>query len=60
MKSSMLVNDLIVKNGTKDHINIDFYAPSALALPVAGPDVSLRLVSLLNMNNINFHLITQN
>jgi sulfide:quinone oxidoreductase len=54
-EASMLVNDLIVKNGTKDHINIDFYAPSALALPVAGPDVSLRLVSLLNMNNINFH-----
>ena len=51
----MLINDLLVKNGTRDQIDIDFYAPSVLTLPVAGPDVSQRLVRLLNMNNINFH-----
>ncbi len=54
-EASMLINDLLVKNGTRDQIDIDFYAPSALALPVAGPDVSQRLVRLLNTNNINFH-----
>ena len=51
----MLINDLLVKNGTRDQFDIDFYAPSALALPVARPDVSQRLVRLLNMNNINFY-----
>jgi hypothetical protein len=51
----MLVNDLLVKNGTRDQIDIDFYTPSALALPVAGPDVSQRLLRLFSMNNINFH-----
>jgi sulfide:quinone oxidoreductase len=54
-EASMLINDLLVKNGTRDQIDIDFYAPSVLTLPVAGPDVSQRLVRLLNMNNINFH-----
>jgi len=54
-EASMLINDLLVKNGTRDQIDIDFYAPSVLTLPVAGPDVSQRLVMLLNMNNINFH-----
>lgn len=54
-EASMLINDLLVKNGTRDQIDIDFYAPSVLTLPIAGPDVSQRLVRLLNMNNINFH-----
>jgi sulfide:quinone oxidoreductase len=54
-EASMLINDLLVKNGTRDQIDIDFYAPSVLTLPVAGPDVSQRVVRLLNMNNINFH-----
>lgn len=54
-EASMLINDLLVKNGTRDQIDIDFYAPSVLTLPIAGPDVSQRLVMLLNMNNINFH-----
>jgi len=54
-EASMLIHDLLVKNGTRDQIDIDFYAPPVLALPVAGPDVSQRLVMLLNMNNINFH-----
>ena len=54
-EASMLINDLLVKNGTRDQIDINFYAPSVLTLPVAGPDVSQRLVRLLNMNNINFH-----
>lgn len=54
-EASMLINDLLVKNGIRDQIDIDFYAPSVLTLPVAGPDVSQRLVRLLNMNNINFH-----
>jgi len=54
-EASMLIHDLLVKNGTRDQIDIDFYAPPVLALPVAGPDVSQRLVRLLNMNNINFH-----
>lgn len=54
-EASMLINDLLVKNGTRDQIDINFYAPSILTLPVAGHDVSQRLVRLLNMNNINFH-----
>ena len=54
-EASMLIHDLLVKNGTRDQIDIDFYAPSVLTLPIAGPDVSQRLVRLLNMNNINFH-----
>ena len=30
----MLNNDLIVKSGKRDRINIDLFIPSALALPV--------------------------
>ena len=54
-EASMLINDLVVKNGKRDHIEIDLFVPSALALPVAGPVVSQQVISLLNKRNINIH-----
>lgn len=54
-EASLLINDILVKNGTRDSIDIDFYTPSAIALPVAGPKLSQDIVNLLNDNHINFH-----
>jgi sulfide:quinone oxidoreductase len=54
-EASMLINDLVVKNGKRDHIEIDLFVPSALALPVAGPVVSQQVTSLLHERNINVH-----
>ncbi len=52
---SLLVNDILVKNGTRSSIDLDLYAPTSIALPVAGPKVSQRVVELLNDNKISFH-----
>jgi sulfide:quinone oxidoreductase len=52
---SLLINDIVVKNGTRDSIDLNMYVPTPIALPVAGPTMSQDVVNLLNNNHINFH-----
>jgi sulfide:quinone oxidoreductase len=52
---SLLVNDILVKNGTRDSIDLSIYGPTPIALPVAGPTISRDVVDLLNDNHIKFH-----
>jgi|RhiMethySRZTD1v2_1073278.scaffolds.fasta_scaffold01048_35 sulfide:quinone oxidoreductase len=54
-EASLLINNILVKNGTRDSIKIDIYAPTPTALPVAGSKVSQDVISLLNDSHINFH-----
>jgi sulfide:quinone oxidoreductase len=54
-EASMLINDILVKKGTRDSIDIDIYTPTPIALPVAGAKVSQDVIRLLNDNHINFH-----
>jgi sulfide:quinone oxidoreductase len=52
---SLLINDLLVKNGTRDSIDLNMYVPTPISLPVAGVKVSQDVVNLLNDNYIKFH-----
>jgi sulfide:quinone oxidoreductase len=54
-EASLLMNDILVKNGTRDSIDLNMYVPTPIALPVAGPTMSQDVVNLLNNNHINFH-----
>jgi sulfide:quinone oxidoreductase len=54
-EASLLINDILVKNGTRDSIDIDIYTPTPISLPVAGAKVSQDVINLLNDNRINFH-----
>jgi sulfide:quinone oxidoreductase len=54
-EATLLINDMLVKNGTRDSIHIDMYTPTPIALPVAGAEVSQNVVNLLNDNHIDFH-----
>jgi len=54
-EASLLINDILAKNGVRDSIDIDFYTPAPIALPVAGAKLSQDIVNLLNDNHINFH-----
>jgi sulfide:quinone oxidoreductase len=54
-EASLLINDILAKNGVRDSIDIDFYTPAPIALPVAGAKLSQDIVNLLNENHINFH-----
>jgi sulfide:quinone oxidoreductase len=54
-EASLLINNILVKNGTRDSINIDIYAPTPIVLPVAGSKVSQDVINLLDDSHINFH-----
>jgi sulfide:quinone oxidoreductase len=54
-EASLLINDILVKNGTRDSVDIDIYVPTPIALPVAGTEISQDVVDLLNNNHINFY-----
>lgn len=52
---SLLINDILIKNGTRDSIDLNIYVPTPISLPVAGAKMSQDVVNLLNDNHINFH-----
>jgi sulfide:quinone oxidoreductase len=54
-EASLLINDILVKNGTRNSIDIDIYTPTPISLPVAGAKVSQDVINLLYDNHINFH-----
>lgn len=52
---SLLINDILIKNGTRDSIDLDMFVPTPISLPAAGANISQDVVNLLNNNHINFH-----
>ena len=52
---SLLINDILIKNGTRDSIDLSIYVPTPISLPVAGPVMSQDVVNLLNDNHIKFY-----
>ena len=54
-EAALLINDILVKNASKDSVSIDVYTPTPIALPVAGTGVSQSVVDMLNKNDIRFH-----
>jgi len=52
---SLLINDILIKNETRDSIDLNIYVPTPISLPVAGANMSQDIVNLLNNSHINFH-----
>jgi sulfide:quinone oxidoreductase len=54
-EAAMLMDELLKKNGTRSAVEIDMFAPSPIALPVAGPKVSSEVVEMIGRVGIRFH-----
>jgi sulfide:quinone oxidoreductase len=54
-EASLLINDILIKNGTRSSIDLNIYVPTPIALPVAGAEMSQDVVNLLNDKHINFY-----
>lgn len=54
-EASLIIDGILLKNGTRQNVDIDIYTPTPIALPVAGPKISQDIVNLLNTHHINFH-----
>ena len=52
---SLLINDMLIKNGTRNSIDLNIYVPTPISLPVAGANIDRDVVKLLNDNHIKFH-----
>jgi sulfide:quinone oxidoreductase len=53
-EAAMIINDMLEKNGTRGEVEVELFAPSPIALPVAGPKVSADVVEMINKYNIRF------
>lgn len=52
---ALLINDILIKNGRRNFIDLNVYGPAPIALPVAGSTISRSVVKLLNDNDVKFH-----
>lgn len=53
-EAAMMIVDMLEKNGTKKDVEMDVFAPSPIALPVAGPKVSEDVVQMIGSHGIRF------
>lgn len=53
-EAAMMIVDMLEKNGTRKEIEIEVFAPSPIALPVAGPKVSEDVVQMISSHAIQF------
>jgi len=54
-EASLLIDSMLRDEGVRDSIQIHFYSPSPITLPAAGPEISKKILSLINSENIIFH-----
>ena len=54
-EASLLIDSMLREAGTRDSIQIHFYSPAPITLPAAGPEVSKKILDLINSEKIEFH-----
>lgn len=54
-EAAMIISSLLNRHGTRGSVEIDFYAPTPIALPVAGSKVSDDVVRMIAERGIHFH-----
>jgi sulfide:quinone oxidoreductase len=54
-EAAFLIHSMLNDLGTRDFVQIDFYSPTPITLPAAGPQVSEEILQLIKSKNINFH-----
>jgi len=54
-EASLLIDSMLRDAGVRESIQIHFYSPSPITLPAAGPEISKKILSLINSENIIFH-----
>lgn len=54
-EASLLIDSMLREQGVRDSIQIHFYSPAPITLPVAGPEISKQILDLINSEKIIFH-----
>ena len=54
-EASLLIRSILEETGASSSVQIDFYSPTPITLPAAGPQVSEEILQILKSKNIGFH-----
>jgi sulfide:quinone oxidoreductase len=54
-EAAMLIDDYLRSKGLRDKSDIQIFTPEPQPMPIAGPEVGNRVVSMLNEKGIGFH-----
>ena len=54
-EASLLIDSMLRKRGIRDSVQINFYSPAPITLPAAGPEVSKKILALVDSEKITFH-----
>ena len=54
-EASLLIDAMLRKAGKRNLIQIHFYSPAPITLPAAGPEISKKILELINSEKIVFH-----
>ncbi|MGI0013640.1 MAG: NAD(P)/FAD-dependent oxidoreductase [Nitrososphaera sp.] len=54
-EASIIISNVLTKNGSRNSVEIDVYTPAPIALPVAGPQISAGVVEIIAQNGIRFN-----
>jgi sulfide:quinone oxidoreductase len=54
-EAAMLIDDYLRSKGLRDKSDIQIFTPEPQPMPIAGPEVGNRVVSMLNEKRIGFH-----
>jgi sulfide:quinone oxidoreductase len=54
-EASIIISKVLGESGAMKESEIDLYSPAPIALPVAGKEISDRVVSIISQHGIRFH-----
>ena len=54
-EAALLIDSLLEEAGSRDRVSLDVYGPAPITLPAAGPDISMRILNMIQDRNIRFH-----
>lgn len=54
-EAAMLIDSLLNEVGSRERISLDVYGPGPITLPAAGPEISKRILDMIQQKDIHFH-----
>ena len=54
-EASLLIDSMLRDAGVRKSVQIHFYSPAPITLPAAGPEISKKILDLINSEKIVFH-----
>ena len=54
-EASLIIDSMLREKNIRDSVQIHFYSPAPITLPAAGPEVSKKILELINSEKIIFH-----